>query len=243
MSSNQQPLSKEDLKQRLHQWANRRQEGEDRQGALRKMLECVDNELTTLDLSEFNLKFLPEEIGQFTWLEKLVLGGNRLQTIPGSIGDLTELQDLFLDSNQLTTIPEPIGNLAKLQFFSLTANQLTTIPGSIGNLTKLQDLLLDNNQLQTIPDSLFSHAYQINLEQNRILAQEVQRLNQLARQSGVRLNISIFEPQQVAQSTSNQNQVILAILERCQNEEEKAEFNNFFNSPEVSNGDFKRFFV
>ena len=93
---------------------------------------------------------LPEEIGQLTGLEQLVLQFNNLTgPIPKEIGYLTNLAFLELPNNKLTgQIPPEIGNLDKLISFTCMANQLSgPIPSQIGDLTNLWMLSLWGNKL------------------------------------------------------------------------------------------------
>uniref|UniRef100_A0A0E0K2E7 non-specific serine/threonine protein kinase n=1 Tax=Oryza punctata TaxID=4537 RepID=A0A0E0K2E7_ORYPU len=112
---------------------------------------------------------IPDELGQFSNILVLVLGGNRLSAylglfniyywvktnylsgiIPPSIGNLSGLILLTLDENSLIgTIGQWIGNLKYLQFLYLGQNNIAgTIPPTIGNLTRLTELYLENNAFE-----------------------------------------------------------------------------------------------
>ncbi|MBU6339226.1 MAG: hypothetical protein KGQ36_04545 [Rickettsiales bacterium] len=135
-----------------------------------------------------------------------------------------------LHSNKLTTLPDSIGNLASLIFLGLRGNQLTTIPDSIGYLASLLELYLDKNQLTTIPNSLFISGRTIVLDENLTTSTEVERLNQLAHQSGVKLAVSIYDPSPVV--PQQKNPVIPSILQDCQNKVERNELLDFLRSLE-----------
>ncbi len=144
------------LRSELNEWIDQSPEDKrrGREEASRRMIECWEQELTVLDLSELDLTSLPTAIGYFTSLTELYIGHNQLTTIPDSIGNLASLTELNIHINQLTTIPDSIGNLALLTKLYIGHNQLTTIPDSIGNLASLTELYLGYNQLTTIPDSI-----------------------------------------------------------------------------------------
>ncbi len=93
---------------------------------------------------------LPNEIGNFTFLEELNLNGNQISgNIPEEIGNLVSLNKIDLSNNQLTgEIPPQIGNLNNLLDLNLGSNTLSgEIPAAIGNLNQLLTLDLNQNQL------------------------------------------------------------------------------------------------
>ena len=112
------------------------------------------NLLSTLDLRFYNLKTLPESIGDRTDLIELSLLNNQLINLPNWIGNLANLASLSLSANQLTNLPESIGNLANLKWLYIGSNRLTAIPASIGNLSNLNSLSLRDNHLTTLPKSI-----------------------------------------------------------------------------------------
>ena len=121
--------------------------------AERRIKQALTDKSRELNLSELELEYLPDCIGQLALLQTLDLSFNKLQQLPDSIGRLAQLQELDLTDNQLQQLPDSIGHLAKLQKLDLTNNQLQQLPDSIGHLAKLQKLDLTNNQLQQLPYS------------------------------------------------------------------------------------------
>ena len=107
--------------------------------------------VTWLKLTENALSGeIPEEIGDLTSLEQLLLSSNSLSgEIPSEIGNLTRLEDLRLRNNQLSgAIPAGIRNLTSLRVLTLHSNRLSgAIPPEIGNLTSLGTLWLWGNSL------------------------------------------------------------------------------------------------
>ncbi len=107
-----------------------------------------------LDLSGLGLIEVPDEIAQFTNLQKLDLGNNQLTSLPDTIAQLTNLQRLTLSNNQLISLPDAIFQLTNLQKLDLDNTQLTSLPDTIAQLTNLQRLTLSNNQLMSLPDAI-----------------------------------------------------------------------------------------
>lgn len=97
-------------------------------------------EVRYLDLTFQKIGTLPDEIGEITNLETLLLQGNGLTHLPASIGKLTKLRKLVVYSNELTSIPSTIGNLVELRELDLHRNQIKELPSSVGNLEKLERL-------------------------------------------------------------------------------------------------------
>jgi len=68
-----------------------------------------------------------------------------LEPLPDELGDLTNLQELVLDSNGLTELPTTIGNLKNLKILSLKNNRIEALPESIKALVNLEELYLSWN--------------------------------------------------------------------------------------------------
>ena len=117
---------------------------------------------------------IPDEIGNFPYLEKLYFSHDALTgSIPESIGKLKNLQILDLTVNNLSgTIPAEIGALTHLQTLALNDNSLNgSLPEEIGQLTQLQSMTLHNNQLYgSIPESIgnLRQVEAINLSYNNL---------------------------------------------------------------------------
>ncbi|MEW5305440.1 MAG: hypothetical protein WDW36_007979 [Sanguina aurantia] len=107
-----------------------------------------------LDLTDFRLQALPEEVWDIDGLEELSATGNCLASLPDSISRLTALKRLGLAGNLLTSLPDSIGSLAKLEGLWLHGNMITELPESIGGCGKLQQLSLAGNCLTAVPSSI-----------------------------------------------------------------------------------------
>ncbi|MFV0498495.1 MAG: InlB B-repeat-containing protein [Bacilli bacterium] len=124
----------------------------------------VFSELDILDLSNNDLKTLPESVGELKELQLLTLfNNNSLATLPESIGELTELKTLKIMGGDLVSVPESIGNLSELEDLQLAKNNLVSIPESIGELKKLKNLQLYDNNLTSLPSSILELPQLFNL--------------------------------------------------------------------------------
>ena len=97
-----------------------------------KILECNNNELTALDVSNN------------TALERLSCGGNQLTSL--DVTNNTALEDLDCWGNQLTTLD--VSNNTELIYLHFRGCQLTTL--DVLNNTKLRTLHCNSNQLTTL---------------------------------------------------------------------------------------------
>lgn len=147
--------------------------------------------IDTLNLSNRELKFLPNRISNLTHLKCLYLDNNRLIFIP-EIGSLTQLEELSLENNEITLIPESCLNLKSLKTLNLSKNNLKCLapnllpnfvqlsvlwmnecglmylPKEIGCLVNLEKLGLKSNRLEDLPDEMgkLMNLKWLNLERN-----------------------------------------------------------------------------
>ncbi|WP_052243880.1 leucine-rich repeat domain-containing protein [Neochlamydia sp. TUME1] len=158
-------------------------------------IEAQGENITSLNLSNSGLTFLPLEIGQLSQLQKLYLDNNQLTALPDEIGQLSRLEVLVLSDNQLTAVtvelcqllrltwlnlrdnqltalPDEIGQLSRLEVLELSDNQLAALPAAIGQLSQLQWLYLNDNLLTNLPDVIgqLSQLEKIHLSHNQLMA-------------------------------------------------------------------------
>ncbi len=131
----------------------------------------VPEEVYRLDLSNNNLRVVPDYIEKFINLEELYLNGNNIIRIPEFVSQLPMLRKLHLHNNELNAIAESIGQLSALQELYLHNNNLKTVPKSIGKLSRLTNLHLYGNELETLPESIgqLSNLEELNLWQNEFV--------------------------------------------------------------------------
>ncbi|MEG4233845.1 COR domain-containing protein [Microcoleus sp. Pol11C3] len=158
-------------------------ETEGDQEARRRIEKARQEGAIELDLSDLELRELPDTIASLTELQKLNLGSNQLRELPEAIASLTQLQVLYLYNNKLRELPKEIPSLTQLQVLDLSYNQLTERPEAIASLTQLQRLYLDNNQLRELPKEIASltQLRELYLENNQLreLPEEIASLTEL----------------------------------------------------------------
>ncbi|KAK1439656.1 hypothetical protein QVD17_05476 [Tagetes erecta] len=116
--------------------------------------------LTEIDLSRNYINgTIPSRFSQLR-VSILSLLGNRISgPIPEEIGDISTLEQLVLEDNLLGgPLPQNLGRLSRLRRFLVSANNFTgTIPESYSNLTNLEDFRIDGSSLSgRIPDFIGS---------------------------------------------------------------------------------------
>jgi internalin A len=152
---------------------------------LRTLPEAIGQlaKLQVLDLSGNQLSALPEAVGLLSKLETLRLSDNRMNALPEAIGLLTRLQVLNLSKSSLSALPEAIGQLSRLQVLNLSKNSLSALPEAIGQLSRLQVLDLSGNQLSTLPEAIgqLSRLQVLDLSGNQLsaLPEAIGQLSQL----------------------------------------------------------------
>ena len=103
--------------------------------------------LSELNLSYNNLELFPASVCLKEALQKslssLDLSNNQIKQLPLQICELTNLVSLKVDQNELSQLPPTIGRLFRLKFFSASENKLTSLPASFMKL-RLDSLDLFN---------------------------------------------------------------------------------------------------
>ncbi len=165
-------------------------------------VEIEDTRVISLDISNLQLKELPQSIGNLSNLQTLNISSNQLDELPESIGKLSNLQTLNISYNQLDELPESIGNLSNLQTLYISYNQLKELPEFIGNLSNLQTLNIPSNQLDELPESIgkLSNLQTLSISYNQLkeLPESIGNLSNLQR-----LNISYNQLKELPESIGN----------------------------------------
>ncbi|WP_435237226.1 leucine-rich repeat-containing protein kinase family protein [Psychromonas sp. PT13] len=129
----------------------------------------LSDSLEILDLSNNQLKSLPQALKQLTQLKIIFVSNNQFETLPEILGELPNLEMVGFKSNKINYIPEH-ALPKKLRWLILTDNQLTALPDSLGERPRLQKLALAGNMLTALPKTL---SQSTNLELIRISANQL----------------------------------------------------------------------
>lgn len=99
-----------------------------------------------LNLSNQNLKKVPDDVFNQTNLEELNVSGNQLTgALQGEIRKLQNLRVLKASNNLMTGVPAEIGQLQNLEILDLSNNKLTGLPNELGNLKNLKIFNISGN--------------------------------------------------------------------------------------------------
>ncbi len=78
--------------------------------------------LRWLILTDNQLEALPEEIGQCTRMQKLMLAGNKLQALPETLANCSRLELLRIAANQLPSLPTWLLEMPRLSWLAFAGN-------------------------------------------------------------------------------------------------------------------------
>jgi len=106
---------------------------------------CAMTSLISLDLSDNQLHYLPNRLGEAFSLRHLWAARNQLQGIPDSLARLSGLESLQLHNNKIESLPSNVAELSSLRTLTLSKNNLNGIPSSFRLLANLERLTLDHN--------------------------------------------------------------------------------------------------
>jgi len=121
---------------------------------LPSMIKILSKTLINLEISNTKINYLPNEIGNFMKLNKLILSNTGLMSLPDSIGDLSSLKFLLLPNNKLTYLPKTMKNLRSLEQLTLTNNPHLYSIEAINGLPLLGIIQTENCLIQHLPRNL-----------------------------------------------------------------------------------------
>ncbi|KAK7286812.1 hypothetical protein RJT34_22075 [Clitoria ternatea] len=134
-------------------------------------IDCEGSLVTSLDLSDTNLRSISPTFGDLLDLKILDLHNTSLTGEIQNLDSLQHLEKLNLSFNQLTSFGVDLENLISLQILDLQNNNLIgVVPDSLGELEDLRILNLENNKLQgPLPQSLNKETLEIRTSGNLCL--------------------------------------------------------------------------
>ena len=153
-------------------------------GDFRMEVRVPENNVSSLNMSSFNLTRIPPSIAKLDKINKLQLAGNSIRKIE-HLGDLRYLRDLSMTGNQIREI-SGLDNCVSLNILSLSRNKINKIQ-NLRQLTKLESLGLTGNEIEKIEglETLTQLAI-LYLQENRIARFE--NLDSLTRLGEIWLN-------------------------------------------------------
>jgi hypothetical protein len=81
-----------------------------------------------INLGQCELRFVPDQLREFSGARELVLSNNQVKTLPGWIGGFEALETLGLQACGLGTLPREIARLPRLRELELSDNPITSLP-------------------------------------------------------------------------------------------------------------------
>ena len=128
--------------------------------------------LEVLDMTDNQLKTLPDDFGNLKNLKILFLSNNLFEEVPTVLAACPKLSMIGFRNNHIRTLAENALPL-NTRWLILTDNALEKLPDSIGDLSQLQKCMLSGNQLTALPQSM-SKCH--NLELLRIAVNKLETL-------------------------------------------------------------------
>ena len=159
--------------------------------------------ITELSVAKCSVEEIPSEIFYCKKLKRLnLLKAFNLKKIPENIGELKELEYINVALTSIENIPESIGNLKNLKYFYAFATSIVSVPESIGNCEGLIILDLHSTDIMKIPDSVtkLKNLKSLDLGYTKVtsLPENIGALSQL-----VRLDLFGLDLRRLPQSTKN----------------------------------------
>ncbi|XP_002521090.2 probable LRR receptor-like serine/threonine-protein kinase At5g48740 [Ricinus communis] len=164
---------------------------------------CEGSLVTSLELSDVNLRSINPTFGDLLDLKTLDLHNTSLAGEIQNLGSLQHLEKLNLSFNQLTSFGTELDNLVSLQSLDLHNNSLQgTVPDGLGELEDLHLLNLENNKLQgSLPESLNRESLEVRTSGNPCLSFSTMSCNDVSS------NPSIETPQVTILAKNKPNKI------------------------------------
>lgn len=110
--------------------------------------------LLELDLSDRNMRSVPDAVFGLSRLEVLRLSRNRLRSMPQTVSALRHLRHLDVGNNELDELPAALAACSRLVELDVRSNRLTLIPATLpsGLSRHLRAMRLSGNRIDQLPD-------------------------------------------------------------------------------------------
>lgn len=133
-----------------------------------EIFELADS-LEILNLTNNNLKTLPEDFGCLKKLKIAFFSNNQFAELPTVLSQCPHLSMVGFKSNMITTIAEN-ALPASVRWLILTDNRISQVPAAWGQLSYLQKLMLAGNELRSLPEEMVAcqNLELIRLSANRL---------------------------------------------------------------------------
>jgi len=115
-----------------------------------------------LNLSDYGLKRVPNEIHGIPLLTSIDLSGNQLTQL--ELPSLEKLKILNISNNNITEIADCFAGMRRLDTLNISNNRLTYVPESIWELPRLKTLDLSHNGISTLHNIKLSNCNVQNLD-------------------------------------------------------------------------------
>lgn len=96
------------------------------------------------------IESLPDELGNLSSLQCLLIRKNKIKQLPQSLGLLLQLRVIDASENDLQTLPDSIKYMKRLHSLHLAHNHLHVLPPEIGELHRLRKLCLKDNKMRVL---------------------------------------------------------------------------------------------
>ncbi len=135
----------------------------------KRFLKYESSKAKKLDLSNLNLKQIPESVFGLTDLKELGLSWNRLNEIPQDIRGLKSLEKIDLTNCDFESFPDVLCDVDSLTEINLGRNSISALPSKLATLPNLLKLDINECNFEEFPEVIYELK---NLEELNIACQE-----------------------------------------------------------------------
>ena len=113
------------------------------------------------------LSEIPENIGDLSELESLIIKNGNIESIPDSLFAISSLKHLDLSENKINNLGEKLSKLKNLEFLDVSQNQLDKFPDVFSKIKSLNDIVIYGNPFKELDDNLAFKTYPYNHQYNK----------------------------------------------------------------------------